>query len=159
MVDSTLFGSVVAKMNTTCAGGSSKVLSSALEAAADSMCTSSSRYTLRRPALTSAAFSVMSRMWFTELLDAASSSMRSIEVPAAIARQLSQLSHGSPSAVSSPQLSALAIMRAVDVLPVPRGPLSRYACPTRSWLTALRKARTKWGCPTTSANRCGRNLR
>ena len=34
-------GSVVARMNTTCVGGSSSVLSSALNAPAESMCTSS----------------------------------------------------------------------------------------------------------------------
>jgi hypothetical protein len=35
------FGSVVAKTNTTWAGGSSRILSSPLKAAFDSMCTSS----------------------------------------------------------------------------------------------------------------------
>ena len=41
MVSGSLCGSVVAKMNFTCAGGSSSVLSSALNAAFESMCTSS----------------------------------------------------------------------------------------------------------------------
>ncbi|OQB97331.1 MAG: hypothetical protein BWX86_00387 [Verrucomicrobia bacterium ADurb.Bin122] len=41
IVGSTFCGSVVAKTNFTCSGGSSSVLSSALNAAAESMCTSS----------------------------------------------------------------------------------------------------------------------
>jgi hypothetical protein len=36
-----LFASVVAKMNFTCGGGSSRVFNSALKAEAESMCTSS----------------------------------------------------------------------------------------------------------------------
>ena len=40
------WGSVVASMNTACFGGSSSVLSSALKAPVDSMCTSSMMYTL-----------------------------------------------------------------------------------------------------------------
>ena len=41
MVTGTLRISVVAKMNLACGGGSSRVLSRALNAAVDSMCTSS----------------------------------------------------------------------------------------------------------------------
>ncbi len=41
IVAMTLLGSVVAKMNFTCSGGSSSVLSRALNAAVVSMCTSS----------------------------------------------------------------------------------------------------------------------
>ena len=45
----TLCSSVVARMNIRCSGGSSSVLSSALNAEVDSMCTSSMIYTrLRR---------------------------------------------------------------------------------------------------------------
>ncbi len=47
MVGSTLCGSVVASTNTTCGGGSSSVFSSVFDAAAESMCTSSTMYTLR----------------------------------------------------------------------------------------------------------------
>ena len=48
MVSGSFCGSVVAKMNFTCGGGSSSVLSSALNAATDSMCTSSMMKTLCR---------------------------------------------------------------------------------------------------------------
>ena len=41
MVGNTFSGSVVAKINFTCAGGSSSVFNSALNAAVESMCTSS----------------------------------------------------------------------------------------------------------------------
>ena len=46
MVAGTFWISVVAKIKITWAGGSSRVLSSALKAAVDSMCTSSMMYTL-----------------------------------------------------------------------------------------------------------------
>jgi hypothetical protein len=42
----TFWGSVVARMNLTWAGGSSRVFSMELKAGLDSMCTSSIRYTL-----------------------------------------------------------------------------------------------------------------
>ena len=65
-----------------------------------------------------------SRMASTPLLEAASSSWTSSEVPLAISTQEVQTPQGSPSC-RSVQLSALARIRAVDVLPVPRGPLKR----------------------------------
>ena len=46
-VSMTLFGSVVAKMNSTCGGGSSSVFSSAFHACLLSMCASSTMKTLR----------------------------------------------------------------------------------------------------------------
>ena len=124
MVGSTLCGSVVASTNTTCDGGSSSVFSSAFDAAVDSMWTSSRMYTLVRPGEPSAALPMRSRMASTPLLLAASSSCRSYEVPASMARHESHTQQGSPSC-RLVQLSALARMRAVDVLPVPRGPLNR----------------------------------
>ena len=48
-----------------------------------------------------------------------------------IATQVSHLLHGFGVGPFS-QLRALARMRAVDVFPVPREPLKRYACPIRS---------------------------
>ena len=45
IVAGSFWSSVVARMNTTCAGGSSSVLSNALNAEIDSMCTSSTMYT------------------------------------------------------------------------------------------------------------------
>ena len=60
----------------------------------------------------------------TPLFDAASSSCTSSDAPRVISTQESHLPHGSPSS-SAAQLSALARIRAVDVFPVPRGPLNR----------------------------------
>ena len=61
----------------------------------------------------------------TLLLEAAScSSSQSVTRPSATATQLSHLPQGSPS-TGAAQLRTLARMRAVDVLPVPRGPLKR----------------------------------
>ena len=61
----------------------------------------------------------------TLLLEAAScSSSQSTTRPSATATQLSQTPHGSPS-WGFAQLRTLARMRAVEVLPVPRGPLNR----------------------------------
>ena len=58
----------------------------------------------------------------TPLFDAASSSWTSSDDPAAISVHDMQTPQGSPS-TGLTQLSAFARIRAVDVLPVPRGPL------------------------------------
>ena len=71
---STFCGSVVASTNVTWAGGSSSVFSSALDAAVDSMWTSSRMYTFVRPGEPMAALSMRSRIASTPLLEAASSS-------------------------------------------------------------------------------------
>ena len=62
----------------------------------------------------------------TELLDAASISMTSSEVAAAMARQDS---HGRRARPSGPltQFSDAARILAIEVLPVPREPTNRYA--------------------------------
>jgi hypothetical protein len=127
MVGRTFSGFVVASTNTTCSGGSSSVFSSAFEAAALSICTSSTRYTFRFEVAPSPRWtlSVRSRMLSTLLFDAASSSNRSRNRSSAMAPQFSQTPHGSPSAPRFRQFSALARMRAVVVLPVPRGPENR----------------------------------
>ena len=65
-----------------------------------------------------------SRMASTPLLEAASSSWTSSDVPRAISTHESQRPHGSPSSRWA-QLSARARIRAVEVLPVPRGPLKQ----------------------------------
>ena len=57
------------------------------------------------------------------------------------------------------QLIAAARRRAVVVFPTPRGPEKRYACASRSAVTAFVRARTISSCPTTSANVRGRHLR
>ena len=81
--------------------------------------------------------------------------MTSIDVPLAIAVHAWQVPSGfgvGPWA----QLSALARMRASDVLPVPRGPAKRYAWRTLSASIALRSVRTTASWPTTSSKSCGR---
>jgi hypothetical protein len=124
MVGSTFWASVVANTKTTCPGGSSSVFNNAFDAAVESMCTSSTMYTFHRPGVPSAACATRSRMASTPLFDAASSSCTSSDAPRAISTQESHRPQGSPSS-SAAQLSALARMRAVEVLPVPRGPLKR----------------------------------
>ena len=57
------------------------------------------------------------------------------------------------------QFRALARMRAIDVLPVPRGPAKRYACRTWSCSIAFGSVRTTASCPTTSSKPCGRYFR
>ena len=127
IVGNTFSGSVVARMKTTCAGGSSSVFSSVLDASFVSMWTSSRRYTLRFEVAPSPRLmrATRSRASSTPRLDAASISIRSPKVPAAMETQFSHCPHGSPSGPSSRQLSALARMRAVVVLPLPRGPEKR----------------------------------
>ena len=60
----------------------------------------------------------------TPLFEAASSSCTSSELPWVISVHEVQVPHGSPSTGAS-QLSALARIRADEVLPVPRGPQKR----------------------------------
>ena len=67
----------------------------------------------------------ISRTSSTLLCEAASSSMTSKELPSVMATQDGQRLQGSPSAPMSGQLRTLAMMRAVVVLPVPRGPANR----------------------------------
>ena len=64
---------------------------------------------------------------------------------------------GSKSAFGPPSaFSALARMRAIDVLPVPRGPAKRYACRTWPCSIAFRSVRTTASWPTTCAKSSGR---
>ena len=60
----------------------------------------------------------------TPLLDAASSSWTSSDVPWVISVHDAQVPQGSPS-TGAAQLRALAKIRADEVFPVPRGPLKR----------------------------------
>ena len=127
MVGRTRCGSVVASTNTTRGGGSSRVLSRALNAAVESMWHSSTTYTFQR-ACTGAKRerSISSRMLSTPVLEAASISITSRALPAAIEVQSSQVPQGSGVGPSlATQLSERARMRALEVLPVPRGPLKR----------------------------------
>ena len=60
----------------------------------------------------------------TRLFEAASISLTSRARPSRMATQAGHSSHGSPSR-GLEQLSAFARMRAIEVLPVPRGPTKR----------------------------------
>ncbi len=146
-------------MKTTFDGGSSSVLSSALNASLVSIWTSSMTYTLylpptgaRRTRSRSVRISSMPR------LDAASISMTSTPSPRAMLTQAGHSPHGSP-ATALGQLRALASTRAVVVFPVPRGPQNKYACERRSSLSALSRVRETCSCPTISANVRGRYSR
>ena len=105
----------------TWGGGSSIVLSRALKAEVDSMCTSSMMYTLYWQTVgRKAVSSRRSRMSSTLLLEAASISETSRTVPSSMPRQTSQTPQGSGLEWSR-QLMALAKILAQVVLPVPRG--------------------------------------
>ena len=118
-------GSVVAKMNTACAGGSSSVFKRALKAESESICTSSTMYTLYLPATGGyCTFSRRSRISLTPLLEAASISVMSRLEGSANALQAAHLPQGEPPCGCS-QLMARAKIFAVLVLPVPRGPQKR----------------------------------
>jgi hypothetical protein len=64
----------------------------------------------------------------TPLFDAASSSWIQYDLPSANDWHDSQVPHGSISADGFEQLIIFAKIRAVVVLPTPRGPQKRYAC-------------------------------
>src|SRR3954468_15504998 len=91
----------------------------------------------------------------TELLDAASISMTSIDVALAIATQDSHRPHGSVVGPFS-QFRQAARILAIEVLPVPREPTKRFAWWTLPCSTALRRVRTTCSWPTTSAKLRGR---
>ena len=126
MVIGTLCTSVVARIKITYDGGSSSVFNSALNAAGESMCTSSMMYTLYRPSLGGYSTSpISSRISSTRLFDAASISMTFMEFPAAIAAHDAQEPQGLPSSNGCSQLTAAAKILATVVLPVPRVPVNR----------------------------------
>ena len=129
MVGRILCFSVVARMKIACAGGSSSVLRNALNAACESMCTSSMMYTLYLPTCGGTrTWSIRALMSSTPLFEAASSSWIQYERPSAKERHDSHVPHGSISAEGLEQLIIFAKIRAVVVLPTPRGPQKRYAC-------------------------------
>jgi hypothetical protein len=92
------------------------------------------------------------------LFDAPSISITSRCEPSAIALHAGSLTSNSAFGPSV-QFSAFAKIRAVEVLPVPRGPTKRYACAMRLRLIAFFNVRTTWSWPTTSANVWGRHFR
>ena len=83
----------------------------------------------------------ISRMSSIPRCEAASISITSSEVPLAIETQAWQTLSGVAVGPAA-QLSALARIRAIDVLPVPRGPAKRYACRTWSSSIAFRSVLT-----------------
>src|SRR3954451_5932794 len=91
----------------------------------------------------------------TELFEAASISMTSIEVALAIDTHDSQTPHGVVVGPCS-QLRQAARILAIDVLPVPREPTNRLAWWTLPCSTALDRVRTTCSCPTTSEKVRGR---
>ena len=121
--------SVVAKIKMTCAGGSSSVLSKALNAAGDNICTSSMIYTLYLAmAGIYLTLSRRSRISSTPLLEAASISKISKLAGLESSLQIAHSPQGEPSSEGCSQLTARAKILATDVLPVPREPVKRYAC-------------------------------
>src|SRR3954471_17292530 len=103
---------------------------------------------------------MMSRTLSTPVLLAASISITSMSSPRAIPWQDSHLPHGLVVGLSLlSQLSALARMRAIDVLPVPRVPQKRKAWAIRPLSIARLRVLAMWSCPTTSSKVCDRYLR
>ena len=106
---------------------------------------------------------MISRTSSMPVCEAASISITSICRPSAIARHGSHTLHGvivGPPCPSGPmQLSALAISRAVEVLPTPRTPVSRKAWAMRPRSIALASVFTIASWPISSAKVCGRYLR
>ena len=91
----------------------------------------------------------------TFLLLAASISITSIGTEFVISRQFS---HSPQGFIVGPltQFRDLAKILAVEVLPVPRGPVKRYACEILSIAIAFESACLICSCPTTSSSFCGR---
>ena len=99
-----------------------------------------------------------SRMLSMPVCVAASISSTSMSRPSAISRQGSQAPHGSGVGPFS-QFSIRARMRAVVVLPTPRGPANTNAWAMRPLAMALRSVCVTARWPTTSSSFCGRQRR
>ena len=160
IVSGILSSRVVAMMKTTCGGGSSTDFSRALNELDESWCTSSMMKILwrsRTGAMDSPEM-ITSRTLSTWVWVAASISSTSMSRPSATSRHTSHSPHGSAVGPST-QFRARARMRAVVVLPTPRGPANTNAWATRSRAMALRRVWVTPRWPTTSPKRCGRHLR
>src|SRR5258707_1078511 len=134
MVSTRSSGCVVAITKITRSGGSSSVFSRAFDASPVSMCASSRITTLLREAAGAyRTISRSSRIWSMPRFDAASISITSKEVPAAISLQES---HSPQGVAVGPftQFSAFARILAAVVFPTPRAPEKMYPCATRSFL-------------------------
>ena len=89
------------------------------------MCTSSIRYTLKRPRVGAyCTLSKISRVSSTLVRDAASTSIKSTKRPSLISVQLEQVPQGSELMPLS-QFKHLANIRAMVVLPTPRVPVNK----------------------------------
>ena len=120
--------SVVASINITFSGGSSNVLSKALNALVVSICASSIIYTLYLTSTVAYITSCLICLIFSTLLfEAASISTTSVVLPSIIFLHTSHSLQGSPS-FGFKQFIALAKILAADVFPVPLVPLKIYAC-------------------------------
>ena len=126
IVGSILCFSVVASMNMAWEGGSSRVLRNALNADAESMCTSSIMNTEYLPVWGGiCTWSISVFMSSTPLFEAASSSWMQYDLPSWNERHDSHSPQGSKSGPGFEQLIVLAKMRAALVLPTPLGPQNR----------------------------------
>ncbi len=95
-------------------------------------------------------------MLSTPVLEAASISMTSRDVPSEIVLQRSQCPHGSVVGLSlSKQFNERARILALEVLPVPLGPLKRYAGAMRLLISACFSVAAMASCPIRSLKRCG----
>ena len=156
MVASTLSPSVVANTKRTCGGGSSRVFSSAFHAALESMWHSSMMKILNLDDVgLNCTASTIGLTSSTLLCEAASSSVTSSDRPPAISWQFTHCPHGS-TPFGDVQLRAFANILERVVLPMPRGPMKRYALAIRPDSIAWRSVRTTCSCPTTSSNVIGR---
>ena len=146
-----LDGSVVQKMKTIPGGGSSSHFRRASQASFVKRCTSSRMRTLRFRSVGGFVIRGIrsSRTSSMRLEVAALDSTTSKVAPSVMAMQERQVPQGSPSA-GARQLSALATMRAVEVLPVPRGPTKRRPCPSRPSATARRRVLAMGSWPRSS---------
>ena len=153
----TFSGSVVAKTNFTCGGGSSTSFRSALNPCGVTMWASSKMNTLNRSrAGAYTARSRRSRASSTPLWLAASISTTSSDPgpPVARSRHDAHCPHGVDVGPCS-QLRHLARILAEVVFPHPRGPEKRYAWLTRPLSRAAFSGPVTWSCPITSLNVSG----
>src|SRR5687768_4541318 len=101
-----------------------------------------------------------SRASSTPRFEAASISTTSrLDAPDQMRTHETHWPHGSPDSLRFSQLRAIASTRASVVLPVPRGPHSRYPCATRPLAIAPRNVLDTCVWTATSAKDLGRYLR
>ena len=157
MVAGILWASVVAKMNLTCGGRLLQRLEQGVERRRREHVDFVDDVDLEAAAGRggTAAFSRGSRTLSTPLLLAPSISMTSTSSPPAMARQVSQCAAGRRRSGRGSQLRALARMRAVVVLPTPRGRRRGRRGRRGRCRSALRSAWTTCSWPTTSSHNLG----